>query len=301
MIEKVYIGDLDDLEYEIKTTYPKSDIEIISTLDITEDGLIKLHQPNLFSNKKCKVFITLEDYKLDFLLNLSDNITQKVIWTFKSLPSNTKLYKSLESKCKIIKLDKLTYLNNRRKFIEQLFNKYSIRSYPGLLDLVLLNSSESKLSIESEIKKLSVAQSIFNNIDISLLRKVICSYKAENDVFSFIDSLLEGQVDLAYFYLNKIHSSIHPNVLKVLLLKRLGYLLGVVWGNEKFSKSCMNIPPFLIQKNKALALRLGRSKLEAFYMYIDQNINTYATSSEHFKVLTSIIVFTATAGSTKHT
>lgn len=290
MIEKVYISSaVEDLKYEICKDRDHRFLDFVYASDLEELDIIKLHQPSLFSNKRTKVFMNMEEHKLDFLLSICDSIKIPVIWGFKTLASNTKLYKKLSVISEIEKSSTIDQMNSRKQFIYKLFDRYKIKN-KHLFETVLAYSCDSKAILEAEIKKLSVAEKV---VPSNKLELCLCSHKADNDIFLFIDYLLEGDIRLAYIYANKIESSVHTNVIKALLLKRLGYLIGLSLGSQSFSNSCINLPNFLIQKNRDLAQRYGKNKLMMLYDHVDRSLDLFLSQDQRFKTLTSIIRFTA--------
>ena len=286
MIKKVYIcNDIDNLKYEVSSDF--NNIQFIDCKEEDFDTFLKLHSKSLFSSKYTRCFINVDEYSDKEVALVVDLKTEDVIWGFKSLPKNRKLYKLLEGKSNIEYCSTLERAADKTRFINSLLNKNKIPVQ--YKDTFLNKMPDSKAIIKSEIDKFSYFLSKTNDSD--LLDKSISTYSSSNDLMSFMNSLLDLNPKESYSYAEKISNELNVLVINSVLLKKILSMTYLSLGDTDSAMKYWHYNNYYIRSEVDRAKKIGFGKLIALYMYIDKKLGNIYDDKDLFTRLCEVILY----------
>lgn len=270
----VYIyKDEESLKYDIKSSL--SNVKFLDTSNLDFKDFKKLHLTSLVESDKINCFYGIK-YKQELLLDLLDNIEKRVIWCFTSLPKNRKLYKQLNSLVNIKESVSISKPKDKESFIKNLCKEHSIPV--NYLDIINLNTSESKFNIENEIIKLSSALKQCKG-DKAL--DILSNYSSDSDLFNLCIHILSNK-NKAISYFNKIvNSKVPVNYIYSMVNKRLFYYLYLSLDNEKEAKSFWKGSTYFINKDKQLAKEYGFYNILQLIKNLSTCVSTTLADSEY--------------------
>jgi len=288
MILKCYICPESENIRQIVTEDFKSEKLVFKNSEDLESSFSIEHCANLFNRKEIKVFTNVEDIDSKELTQVLDTSPLKYIWCFKTLRSNTNIYKKIKGLTSIEAIEPLKYLNNRKQSLDTFYSGLNLKDR-RLYKILLTNASESRSIIRSEVEKCFKAMEFVEGEEIY---KVPCRFNADDDIFVFIDHLLENNSILAYDYALKVEESTNLFALRSLLLRSIFFLITLVSANSS-AKIVINAPPFIVTKRLKLAKELGIKRLLTFYNYIYNRLDGYPENSSACIFLTELVRFRA--------
>lgn len=263
-----------NLRFEVLDIYSSTGVAFHNCENLEYESFIKLHKKGLFNSKKVLVFLNVQTYKDADLREFleKETITTDVVWGFKTLGKNLKLYKLLEKSgidiCTISSLDKP---HEKRKFISKLL---SIHHIPGrLLEDFNLRLPEDKFIIESEILK--VKKLVELGADDSLVLRSISVYSSTFDLLEFLNSILLNDLKKSYVLAKKVAEESHELVIQAVLLKRIKSLIFLNLGDVSTANKYWRTGPYYLNDSISLANTFGFEKLDELYTYVDYIFSEY--------------------------
>lgn len=283
MIKKVYITDNEeDIIYEARIVFPG--IKSINCENVQEHDFTRLHSPSLFC-KDLILFYNVHNLPDAFLLDVISGLKIDVVWGFKSLPKNRKLYKKL---CQISNVTELQGIKNnkdKKSFISSLLKSYNIPS--KYMEKLMLESSDSKQIIFSEVQKLNYAINVLKDKEVA--ENCLCNYNSSSDVFEFINNLFEYNLEGSYIYAKKICESNHQLTLGALLNKKIKSMLFLSIGSITEANRFWRYGNYYITKAINQSKSIGFNKLASLLDFIDNKFNNVLDQKDLFLKLNELI------------
>lgn len=267
MIKSVYISkDVEYLKYLIRKDY-KSKIEVVNCSDFSFETFINLHNYTLFHDvNSIKIFIGVDDFKQEVLLPIVDKIQCDVVWAFKTLPKNYKLYKKLSKVCTINHGNDLSKDCNKSSLIKDIMedNNLPKKYFKELKVRCPTNPS----IIEQEVKKLAYSLKVFG--EVKGVEDILSIYNTNKDVLDLITSLLNGDMESYYRYSKKVSSEVPLLIVNATILKKLKSLIFLSMGCIKEANNAWRSSGYFLQQDKKLANNLGYKYLIDLYLKVDK-------------------------------
>lgn len=265
MLKKVYIGnDIDSNKQHIRTEFNVVNFISCSNLNL----FISKHSKNLF-DQPLTCFLDVDELDSKFLLDLLEKqIYYDVIWHFKSLKKNTKIYKKLDS---ITTLEFLNEKNlsekNKKDLILKFFNKFNVDI--KYVNLFLTKNFPSEHILYNEIYKFSLAEKL---LDEPFLEKTIISYNSENDVMNFISALFTYKLETCYRLAINISENFYFQAVALVILKRIKSYIYLSIDDISSANSIWFTPPYYLRQNIKIAKDIGYNNLLNLYDFTFSNL-----------------------------
>lgn len=290
MIKKIYVAKEEDLiRFEVKKDF--GEVKFLDCGEIELDQCKSLFLPTLFSKSKTiTCLLNMDEYKEKDLLDYftTTKIQIDVVFAFKSLPKNHKLYKYFSSKCEIEHCEGLDTITLKKKFIKELLGKSSLLNQ--LQDTLVNQLPENKGIILNEIEKLKYYSTMENNI--GLLKDSIGKYESSFDLFEYINSLLDGDYKKAYILAEKVADNTVPQLVYCLLLKKVLSMICFTLKAEELGNQFWRSGPYYQNITIQRAKYIGKDKLVGLYDFIDNNFNYfYLSDKDLFLSLVKLIFY----------
>jgi len=265
---KTYIAsNLDDAIYEIRSDFNNQKIQCIYSPK--EDQFKEAHIPTLVSGNAVIALVGIDKIKYDLISStLKLNNTKSIVWVFKKLAKNTKIYKEIKQSIPIHHCLNLSKTKDKKQFIEGLVNKFSIpRKYiPSIIE----RSGDDKSIIYQEIKKLSVA---IKSTDDPL--NSFISDHADLDALFFVDNLLKRNLVESLKYYSKLKSKTQYHQICYLLGKQITCYIHLCQNDVPAALSVWKIPEWLINQKQGIAKNFGLFNLCNLYNRITEELYNY--------------------------
>lgn len=283
LIKAIIAEHYDNAIYDLSQEF--NNIKLINSTEISNDRFISLHSNNLFSKNKDVLCFTYVEEKNNNILEdiLLSNLTLDFIWVFNTLDKRSALYKFLQKKYKVESSGPLDSIQDRKKFIGKLLDKYKVENVS--INSLVNTCSSSKLIIEQEIKNLSY---IINNIkDSKLIQQNI--YSNNNDIFKLIDSVISVNYQRFYEVFFRIESSIVQPVIHKLLLSKIVSMILLSKGLDKLSDTFWK--NFCKEEIKNQSKSIGFNNLLDIYINIDNNLGNMYSNKPIYILLLSVMKY----------
>jgi hypothetical protein len=241
--------DVDSLKFDVEDTFnEKLSFVDCSSLDFKD--FKQAHQISLLEDLRVYCFYEIS-YSQEVLLEFLDYIEKKVIWCFKSLPKNRKLYKELNKTCVIRDSVSLSSNKDKLSFIKRLCKEHNIpKEYINVLEV---NTSNSKFNIKNEIIKLKTGLSGGSNNILD----IISSTDSESDLFNLCINLLSDRQTAVSYYVKMVNSKTPVNYIYSMLIKRLFYYLYLSVDNTSEAKQYWRGSDYYIKSDQAISKKYG--------------------------------------------
>lgn len=286
MIKKVFIGESSDVRFLVEDQF--NPVKFINCEGLKSNEFITLHQPSLFNQViTCCLNVDEADIEDEILLNIISTAKSDVIWTFKSLRKNGKVFKKLSSCSNIQSCDSLDRTQLKKDFIRQQLSSSGLPL--RFLEKLVVDGSEDRSILKNEIAKLSELFKVSK--DDSLVLKSVCKYNGSLDTLEFLSNLLNNDVKMAFNYANKIANEVSALVISATLLKKIKAMIYLSLGDITSANTIWRHGGYFLDQAIRQSKSIGTKGLISLYEYVDINFSNPMNHKDLHTRLSELILY----------